>query len=230
MTIAIGINFGAYVMLVADTRTTFYDWSGRARKFHDDSVKIRKTTIGLITGAGSLELLDLVKDRLYQETILDATEILNIIREETLRFRTLYGEITKEYIDKTGWIFSYKKRDNSKLRLAIYHPEVGDRIGLYEENMPALISPVEATEEQAKVIDGFLQDSITPCDQFETLEASFQHHWPKITLLIRQIAPIFPSISSKFQIGVHTSAHITGISPIVNDTDEIIRLDLTPDC
>jgi hypothetical protein len=81
MTIAIGINLGRYVILAADTRTTYYPPFGKPL-FRDDSEKIQKTGIGLITGAGLISLLDPVKTRLANESITNTNYIILFVREE----------------------------------------------------------------------------------------------------------------------------------------------------
>ena len=64
MTIALGINFGDYAFLASDSRATFYNLDGTVRSFEDDQKKIYKTKLGVITGAGSIPLLEAVKDQL----------------------------------------------------------------------------------------------------------------------------------------------------------------------
>jgi hypothetical protein len=228
MTIAIGINFGAYILLAADTRTTYYNPNGGVISYEDDSVKIQKTSMGLITGAGSTELLDRVKKRLKEEEIRNTNQVLSIIREQRRLYQHLSG-LEQRIIENTGWIFSYLKPvdGNYTLRLATYHPRLGDGIGLFAEHDPAVIFPQEATEEVAKPIGDFLKESIRPFEQFGSLGDSLQYHWSKIVALIRAIRPRCNSISSFLQIGVHTAEHLTGISPIVKDTDDIVSLDLT---
>jgi hypothetical protein len=231
MTIAIGINFGAYVLLAADTCTTYYDWNGRVLGYKDDSIKIQKTYLGLITGAGGEELLYLVKNRLKEEETRDTNQVLSIIREERRHYRRPLAVLEPHLVENTGWIFTYLKLDqgNYTLRLAMYHPRFGDDLVLFAENDPAVIFPREATEKDAMLIGDFLKESLRPFAQFESLADSFQYHWPIITKLIRAIQPKFPSISRSLQIGVHTSGHLTGISQIVKDTDETISLELTED-
>jgi len=229
VTIAIGINFGAYVLLAADTRTTYHDWKGGVVGFKDNSIKIQRTYIGLITGAGSVELLDVVKRRLKEEGPKDTNHVLNIIREERRLYQKPLSSLEQHLIENTGWIFSYLtvNPENYVLRLAMYHPRFGDDLGLFADNDPAIIFPQEATEEDAKLIGDFLKESIKPFGQFESLAASFEFHWPIITKLIRAIQPRFPSINSSLQIGVHTAEHLTGITRIVKGTDETISLNLT---
>ena len=232
MTIAIGINFDAYVLLAADTRTTRYNWDGSIRDYVDDSIKIQKTTVGLITGAGSKELLDLVKDKLEKEKITHTNQILNVIKKERLHYRRLFWRTAEEDIKMTGWIFTCTtvENNNPKLRLGIFHPSLSlDKLAFYEENYPAVINPHEATEEVVEEIVDFLKKKIKPFKEFTTLSDSIQYHWRLIARLIQKIQPVFPSISSHCQIGVHTLEGLKGISSILKDTDPSASIRLTSD-
>jgi hypothetical protein len=196
MTIAIGINFGAYVMLAADTRTTYFNLDGSVRKYVDDSAKIQNTNIGLITGAGSKELLDLVKDRLGKEEIVHTDQILRIIGEAYTRYRKIYWRTAEADIKSTGWIFTYITIENNqpKLRLGIFHPTLGDKLALYEQNFPAIIAPHEATKEAVDEIADFLKKTIKPYSDFTELKDSVQYHWQIIARLIQKIKPAFPRV------------------------------------
>ena len=227
MTIAMGINFGTYVLLAADTRITNYYWNVNVRDYvvkdhADDSVKIQKTSIGLITGAGSVKLLDRVKGRLQKEEVTNTNQFLSIIREERRNYRKLFRKTAEQDIEKTGWILSYYTIDNEnlKLRLGMIHPSVGDGLKIMlSENHPWVILPSEATEDYANEFVESLTKEIEPCDQFETLFGSIRHHWLLIARLIRTMHPEFPSISPDCQIGVHTLDGQVGISSILKDTD-----------
>lgn len=229
MTIAIGINFGTYILLAADTRTTYYDWSGQVINHFDESVKIQKTTMGLITGAGSKQLLDPVKVRLKEEEIIHTDQIKQIIRGERLKYLRRYKRTAAHHIELTGWLFTYVtvEDDNPKLRLGMFHPSLGDDLALYEENYPAAINPHEVTEETADIIIDFLKKKIRPVNKFTELQDSIQYHWSIIATLIQKIQPMFPSISSYSQIGVHTLEGLTGISPILKKAESKVSITLS---
>lgn len=97
MTIALGINFGDYVLLVADTRTIF-GWPNHIVSYTDESKKIQKTSFGLITGAGRTNLLDSVKNRLAKQEITNTNQIFEIIKEERLNLRERF--LIKKMINK----------------------------------------------------------------------------------------------------------------------------------
>ncbi|MGZ4903030.1 MAG: hypothetical protein ACXV49_06645 [Halobacteriota archaeon] len=232
MTLAIGINFGAYVLLAADIRAAYYDWNDRTIAYRDASVKIRKTDAGLITGAGYIDLLDRVQRELAKQTVTGTHQILTTISEETQRYQSRYGGRVAHHIEKTGWIFSYTTSDNqiSKLRLAVAQPGAGKRaMGLYKEHDPAVIYPAEATKEQAQEIYDVLRENLAPFEQSNSIDESVRHHWGVVTRVVRVSARMFPSVSSYLQIGVHTLDHRVAVSPIVKDTERAVSLDFEQD-
>jgi hypothetical protein len=227
MTIAIGIDLGRYVMLAADTRTTYYSFLGRT--FRDDSEKIQKTGIGLITGAGLLPLLDSVKRRLAKEEITDTGDIIRIVREEREKASVNFGPKVQEALRKTGWIFTYHTVLNGvpQLRLAVAHPELGNNIGLYGEKGPAIIYPIEANETQAKFISNSLLKEIRSNGEIAELQESIQYHARIIAILIKALHEHFPSVSDYCQVGVHTAEGRKGISPIIRGDERDVSFNLS---
>jgi len=225
MTIALGINFGNYIFMAADTRINYY-FQGRKIWTRDDSTKIYKTKIGLITGAGYTNLLDSVKKRLAEEEAGDTNKILEIIKEERSKHE---GEIDSDSFELTKWILSYATivNNNNKFRVALYDPSVGHYLGIVkEENKPLIIFPIEASEEEVKKLSPILEDKIKPFNEFNDLSKSIQYHFELIGIFIEAIHSKYPSMSSLFQFGIHSLAG-RGISPIINIREQrIISLEL----
>ncbi len=240
MTIAIGINFGTYVFLAADTRVSFYDTNKRLIGYDDDNKKIYHTGIGLITGAGSVELLRLVNNRLKHIREIGSTDLLlDIVNEERARFRARYSHMPRKYIEetigKTGWIFSYTTpaeetfdEETPVLRLGVIHPS-GNIVGRRHlmDNCPYVIYPAAASEEDAEAIGKVLGAQIKPIEQFKTIRESIQYNGLEIAALIQDISPNFPSISPYCQIGAHTLDGRTGISKVVNPRATKVSIRLT---
>ena len=86
MSVALALNAGAYVMLAADTRRTFYDASGTARGFRDDAVKMSRSDRIVVTGTGAERVLDLVAARVALLAEPSADAILDIIASERESF------------------------------------------------------------------------------------------------------------------------------------------------
>ena len=222
MTIAIGINAGLYAILAADTRTTYFHPKS---PFHDDnSSKVSKTTMGLITGTGFVQLLDLVKSRLSTETITNTNTVLDVIKEarEEIRLSCKHYSRVDTSIAQTGWIFSYYTflNDVSTLRLGLYHENLSpDDFVLYGPGDPAIIYPVELTEQEVKTIHpNIINEIVIPRDQSE-IQSSIQQNIVKLVALIKALLPYCQSISNRFQIGIHQNGQM-GISEIVDIPDE----------
>jgi hypothetical protein len=237
MTIAIGINFGDYILLAADTRATYYNLSHQRVGCNDTYEKIHHHSGGIVTGAGSEPLLNLVNDRLLEiNEIISTDELLLLVEEERLRYRTLNPHVPEKSVENTGWIFSYLTfaegtfdTGTPTLRLGVIH-RFGNIIGRRHlvTDHPYVIPPYGATQEDLDKIINFLKESIKSSNQFETLRDSIEYHWSIIGELIRTIQPAFRAISAYCQIGVHTLDGYAGISSILQDTDTGASITLTP--
>ena len=222
MTIAIGVNLGSYAILAADTRTTYYRLG---MPFCDDnSSKVQKTTMGLITGAGFLPLLDGVKRMLVTEQVTNTERVLSIINEESERARQawrIHSQIDF-WIEQTGWIFSYTTTlDNQPtLRVGIFHPSINKEMYVtYEVGNPEIIFPVELNHETTEAIyDPILQRIKVPVDSSE-VQDSIDQNIAVIGALINALQPYCPSISRRFQVGIHSGGQV-GISDLTDIQDD----------
>ena len=230
MTIAFGINLDSYAILAADTRTTC-DIFGIP--YHDDeSSKVQSTTIGLITGAGFLPLLDAVKRKLAQETITNTNRLLSIIQEETSRIRKEWHERSQidTWIEQTGWIFSYYTvLDNApRLRVGIFHPSVSrERCATCEVGKPAIIYPIELDRSTVDAINSdILKKLVIPADDSE-FQKTVDRNVSVISALIRALQRRCPSISNRLQFGIHKGSQ-RGISSLLNlnDAPSIVHINL----
>ena len=218
MTIAIGINLGLYAILAADTRTTYHK---PGIPFYDDnSSKVQKTAMGLITGAGFCPALDSVKNRLETEQITNTDAVLSIIKEESKKTQQTWQTHPQihSWMEQTGWIFSYTTLLNNQplLRLGIFHPSISkDEFGIYEVGKPAIIFPVELDREKVEAIcDPILQKIKVPADSSE-LQSSVERNTAIIAAVINALQPHCPSISRRFQVGIHSGGQL-GISDLTD--------------
>lgn len=214
MTIALGIHLGTYAMLAADTRITYptYLW------LHDDAArKIQKTTLGLITGAGYVPLLDQVKRKLATESPTNTNDILAIIREARANMLEAGGEV-QSLVQTTGWIFTYNSLADGQAvtRLAIFHPSVSmTEIGLYAKGDPCIVFPPEVPRDAADSITAEIKRSVKLPSELEPFDDNLGKNCSVIAVLIKSLQPYCPSISKRFQIGVHISEK-TAISDIID--------------
>ena len=217
MTIAFGYSFGDYAVLGADTRTTY---ASPLMEFYDDnSQKVQRTSMGIITGAGFCPLLDSVKRRLATETVLSTDRIIAIVREERDAVRSTWSRYQKigEWINQTGWIFTYNTQNEGQplLRLAILHPRLGEDIDIYQPRQPAVIWPVEVGRELSESLSGVMRDRLGRVTDTQDLQNGIGAVSAVLGLFVTTLQPMCRSISSRFQVGAHYR-QLTGVSEIVS--------------
>jgi len=230
MTIIIGFNLGSCILLAADTRTTCYGKNG-TETYYDESEKIQKTKFGIITGAGAITLLDPVKKRMAEDPITNTDDMLKIIREERKIIMKTYSnhqKPSKQILSGTGWLFSYPTiiEETPCLRLCVYHPSLGDDLGIYEEGRVAVIAPAEATVNEAEGISDILQETIKMDFNNGNIENIFLYYHPIISTAIKTLNPKYKSISEHVQYGIHTIDNRYGITRIIKEIDKSFSLTL----
>ena len=230
VTIILGINFGAYVLLAADTLAILVDLKGIPRGVRDDHEKICNTNIGIVAGRGTDELLELVNSRFDEvDDIISTDDLKRIINEERQHFREVHekSEQSEQSIQNTAWLFSYVTfregmvtQGTPILRLGVVG-YAGDIIGRRHlvDNYPFVIPPPGTTDQDTADITATVHKLIKPINQFEKLSESIGYHAAAIANVIRLYQPKLRSISSSCQIGVFTSDGFFGVSPIIKATD-----------
>ncbi len=236
MTIAIRIKFRSYVLLAADTRITDFPPDGGLSNPDDNFEKIYYTGLGIITGAGIVDLLYLVNKRLReipQNQSIRGSELLSIINFERLRLRRKLSPLSEkqiEAINNTGWMFSSLMLKNEIYSVGlglIYPSSPGWRLEQLPDNTPFPFLPPEANEAQRREIIISLKNLTKPIDQFETIEESIQYHGLQIAGLIYGLSQNFESISADCQVGAHTLDSRTGISKVIKDGDSEVQISLS---
>lgn len=224
MTLVLGFHLDQYVMLAADTRVTWFP-PGCPMAYRDEQTKISRTSLGLITGAGLISLLDAVKSRLEFEHVFPSDRIVDIAREERQRFerdpRYRHDPRVAESLQTTGWLFTYFTAvDGSyRLRLAVCHPITDYKLALVNENAGFAMMPAGANADQAESVSRWLQKEIIPLAEIPDLQESIQHHALVAAAITRSVADEFDSVSRSFNIGVQTIAGHSGISPFIDGLD-----------
>jgi len=225
VTLVVGFNLGTYALMVADTRASHADGTHA-----DGDEKIQETDIGIISGAGLVDLLDPVKRRIAEtRTLSHTTEILAIIREERERLEgvsRLYDPRVLQIFEHTTWMFSYLAGENPKtvddmsMRLAIPHPKTGD-LHLALVNRCRILAPSGTTEEQAvdwlNRIDGHVRSLAHGDDIWDNI----WHHVRVGVTLLHDVAAVNSQVSKSFQFGIHSIPHDFFISEVMNVGDPL---------
>jgi len=230
MTLVIGMHLSEFVLLAADTRTT-RGYPGEVVDVDDDTCKILKTPIGLITGAGYVTLLDAVKERLMDEPIDRTEDIEGIIAEERQVVADELDDnarLRSEGLDYTSWMFTYlgaDRRDDPEpsLRLAIYHPSLHEsRRLLIPENRGAVVAPRSMSQDQASLLDEQLNDRLVTLEKQPDQRENFRLNVGVIAEFMADIAKQHDDVAHTFHVGMHFRDGSRGITTMIGRDAEPI--------
>ena len=217
MTINIGINLKKYILIAADTRVTYFHPLIPGKEFYfDEENKIKLTKLGLITGAGRIDILNMVEKGLANRDIIHTDGILGLINET---IKSLPANISQKEIDMTGWLLSYQATENGEpvLRCALIHPYFDYKLHIVYENKGISIAPIEANVDVADRIVEIINDKIKPIDDLSQLNDNITYNCNWIQSMLDILSNEYNSICSTYSIGVHLIDGSTGISEIIKD-------------
>lgn len=201
MSLVIGINFGTYVLLAADTRVTIGD---PPIDRHDDESKIVQTELGLIVGAGLVQLLDPVKATFCSKAVQHSSDLLAIVEAERTRLRMLTWDATND-IRTTSWLYSYLTPD---------HP-AGVRLGMITGSFEGLrLIPVgraqplvdgSVGDEFRDRLNAWLNEELRPLTAFATVNEHFLSHVALCGEAIRETSLVSEGVGPFMDVAVHSA-------------------------
>jgi len=223
VSICIGMHFGDYVILAADTRTTI----GRPAIFHrDDTPKIVKTGIGLITGAGLAELLDGVKSDFASQPGDHTDDILEKIHSHREAVRRRYcldlaQSRVERWITETSWLFTYctLQEDQPVLRLGLVSGSLADALHLVVPPMAKVLLTSEAGLQTAECYESALCNSMKSLSDFPHINSHFEYHISFCAEAILLAAKDYETVGPKMTYGVHMVSGQIEISDVLGLTD-----------
>lgn len=212
MTICVAMNFGAYALLAADTRT---QWGDPPIWVEDGKSKVHETPLGIITGAGLTQALDAVRLRLESAHVEHTAHIRQIIHEEhAAAMERFKGQPVDRWLARTGWFFTYVTvvDGTSTLRLGLIHGNYLNELAAYGDgalyHVPPgearIIAPGEATEAEADELHERLARELRPISDFPTAQDHFDHHRALAGTMVAVAASRYRSVSCAMSVGVHT--------------------------
>lgn len=234
MTICIAMNFGYYALLAADTRR---NW-GDPPFWHEDGYpKVVETPLGLVTGAGLIDLLDRVKARFTEDVVSNVDDILRIVKEErAVTIETWsYRESLELALRDTGWFFAYGSVVDGvpTTRVAIVHGSFGEDQGAV---LPAgdirFIAPGGMEASRADELMQSLSESARQLQLRDDLSEHMTHHLRLAAMLIRTVADESPNVSAEMTFGYLMVTGERYVSPAVNLnelTDDLGEIRVTLD-
>ena len=129
MTCILVAHLGSEVIVAADKRLSQYLQDGSRIVVHDNEEKIVRTEHGVITGVGSVEMLDFVKSAVRDYGFQDPFDVLNLIIKTRESFALRYAQSLRLEADlaTTGWMFTYPTifEGEDVTRFVYFHPSGG---------------------------------------------------------------------------------------------------------
>ena len=213
------MHFGEYILFTVDTRTIF----GSPAIYHrDDTPKIIKTGIGLITGAGLLKLLDKVKSEIILQQISHTDDILEIINSQREIIQNRYQinvreEQIEKWITETSWFFTYWTLQDGQviLRLGLVSGSLENELYLTEPPIAKVLLSSEAGLQVAENYELKLNNNMKPVLDFQNFDEHLDHHVSLCAKTILSASKKYNTISSKMTYGFHTIYGKIEISDII---------------
>lgn len=183
MTCILVAHLGDEVIIAADKRVTQITQDGVKIPHGDNEEKIVRTKVGVITGAGSVAMLDPVKSYVRDHGFNSPDDVLDLILRTRDSFSELHAESPRlqEDLAETSWMFTYPTvvNDEAVIRFAYYHQQHGaDSLRRLDEGK-VMCFPGGFSLEQAQELQAELQGVVTaaldsyPIDQVRQLVVSY---------------------------------------------------------
>lgn len=129
MTCILVAHLGDELIIAADKRVTQITQDGVKIPHGDKEEKIVRTKVGVITGAGSLAMLDPVKSYVRDHGFNSPDDVLDLILRTRDSFSELHAERPRLQDDlaETSWMFTYPTlvNDQAVTRFVYYHQHHG---------------------------------------------------------------------------------------------------------
>jgi hypothetical protein len=237
MTMVAGMHLGEYVLIVADTRISYFPRDDEPR-YEDGRSKIYRTKLGLISGAGAVGLLDAVRLRLCNvesDDLSSFADVHQIIEEErTLRApeQDTQGPLPEVHPAQASWLFTYyNPAPDPAERLRMGVMTAGDsrsRILLRGESQ--ILFPTGLPKDVAEATARILQKEIRlPGDGVGITGDILQYNVQLARGLIRFVAAKVPGVSpDSYQVGLYTRDLMWAISDVMDDMTPSFTLTLQP--
>ena len=201
MTILLGFATTEFAMLGTDTRASQRGSAG-TRFVDDDTPKVFKTGVGLIAGAG---WLDLVRNGILAlqdppASNAEAAQRLRAVRDETGL------PSSSPLVAKTSWVLTYQTGDppNESIGMAYccpqadYFPQTVNIPGYF------LIAPSGMSDEDEERLRAFLEDAVARTVAISSTKGRQRSFASAIQSCVHNAAETCDSVSSKCQLGLHS--------------------------
>lgn len=201
MTCILVAHLGNEVIIAADKRVTHITEDGVKTPCGDTEEKIVRTEVGVITGVGSLAMLEPVKSLVRDHGFNSPDDVLDLI----LRVRDSFSEIQADNprlhadLAETSWMFTYPTlvNDQAVTRFVYFHQQHGAESLRRLDAGRVMCFPGGFSLEQAQRLQVKLQDAVTESLKSRPPEQARQ-------LVISRMLTLMSEISTTSETVSHT--------------------------
>ncbi|KWS54872.1 MULTISPECIES: hypothetical protein [Pseudomonas syringae group] len=214
------------IIIAADKRVTLITPDGVKSSGGDDEEKIVRTKVGVITGTGSVDMLDHVKTLVKNRGFTSPDEVLRMILDKRSTFSGLHADSSRLKTDlaQTSFMFTYPAMVNDQpvMRFVYYHQSHSTDSLCRLEDGKVMCFPGGFSLEQAIQVQDRLQGLVTPAlesgsiDEVRTLVISYMRK------LMKEISDSSETVSSICDIAVIKGRNVK-IAMSVGTEDEVFK-------
>lgn len=206
MTCILVVHLGDEVIIAADKRVTQITQDGLKIPCGDNEEKIVRTKFGVITGAGSLAMLERVKSFVRDHGFNSPDDVLDLILRTRHSFSEFHANSPRLQADlaETSWMFTYPTvvNDQAITRFVYFHQHHSAESLCALTEGKVMCFPGGFSLEQAQELQAELQSVVTaaldsyPTDKVRQLVASY------MLTLISEVSAISEKVSSTCDIAL----------------------------
>ncbi|WGX51892.1 hypothetical protein P7I94_15575 [Pseudomonas aeruginosa] len=226
MTCILVAHLGDEVIIAAGKRVTQITEHGARIPCGDNEEKIVRTEVGIITGAGSLAMLDPVKSLVRDHGFGSPDEVLELILQARASFAQVHADSPRLAADltETSWMFTYPTlvNDQPVTRFVYFHQHHSAESLCRLTEGRVMCFPGGFSLAQAQALQARLQAVVT--EALESLPANQvkQSVVSSMLTLMSETAAISGTVSSTCDVALVNGRDVD-IASGVSEGDEILE-------
>ncbi|QVI88029.1 hypothetical protein [Pseudomonas viridiflava] len=227
MTCILVAHLGDEIIIAADKRVTLVTPDGAKSPGGDDEEKIVRTKVGVITGTGSVEMLNDVKALARDFGFNSPDEVLGFILDAQGTFSNQYADspCLSGGLAQTSFMFTYPAIANDKFvtRFVYYHQPLNAKALLLVDVGEVISFVSDFSQEQVTEVQDKLQDLVTSALESDSIHESRMLVISHMRKLMKEISDSTETVSSICDIAVIDGRDVEIAMSVATD-DEVFKL------
>lgn len=212
MTCILVAHLGEHVILAADKRAVQINADGSRAVLNDDVEKIVETGVGVITGAGIVEMLDEVKSKFGGKNFNDSGEVLESILQVRKDYSERYSGSSRldKDLRETSWVFTYPATEQGKAvtRVRFYHQSVSADSLVVLGEYGVLCLPGGLSSMEAQAVQSSLQEVVRTSLGSLPYEQAAQAVFSYMIQLMSDVSEVSVSVSSRCDVALISGSSV----------------------